>query len=73
MKQLQKFISNDNCWIIEEKANGNLCLSKNCDWPTYNQITFVKSDIGTLVGILNKLDQVLNHDGTSNQKKTLSP
>lgn len=60
MKELLKFISNDDSWIIEQKPGEIISIYRNLQYPAMNRIDFMKNDIGTLVGLLNKFEDRLN-------------
>ena len=62
MKRLQKFISNNDRWIIEETERGYSKLAMKSYLSAGNAITFVNNDIGELIGLLTKFEQVLREN-----------
>jgi hypothetical protein len=62
MKRLQKFISNNDRWIIEETERGYSKLAMKSYLSSGNAITFVNNDIGELIGLLTKFEQALREN-----------
>lgn len=63
MKQLLKFISDDGRWIIEETPESGIRLYKCSNYlHPRDGIAFVRDDIGTLIGLLTKVEQQLNEN-----------
>ena len=62
MKRLQKFVSNNDCWIIEETERGYSKLARKSYLSAGNAIAFVNDDIGDLIGLLTKFEQALREN-----------